>query len=72
MMLIARMPQPHEDEQAYQERGGGACGNLDGVKFKMKTHVHSDAKSLEDAILWVPIVEGVFQVLCGCKIVGLS
>ena len=53
-------------------RGGGACGNLDGVKFKMKTHVHSDAKSLEDAILWVPIVEGVFQVLCSCTFVGLS
>ena len=53
-------------------RGGGTCGNLDDVKFKIKTHVHSRAKNLEDAILWVPIVEGVFQVLCGCKIVGLS
>ena len=42
------------------------------MKFKIKTHVHSRAKNLEDAILWVPIVEGVFQVLCGCKIVGLS
>ena len=53
-------------------RGGGTCGNLDDVKFKIKTHVHSRAKNLEDAILWVPIVEGVFQVLCSCKIVGLS
>ena len=42
------------------------------MKFKMKTHVHSDAKSLEDAILWVPIVEGAFQVLCHCTFVGLS
>ena len=53
-------------------RGGGTCGNLDDVKFKIKTHVHSRAKNLEDAMLWVPIVEGVFQVLCSCKIVGLS
>ena len=68
----ACVPQPHEDEQAQRKRGGGACGNLDGVKFKMKTHVHSDAKSLEDAILWVPIVEGAFQVLCHCTFVGLS
>ena len=53
-------------------RGGGTCENLGDVKFKMKTHVHSDAKSLEDAILWVPIVEGAFQVLCHCTFVGLS
>ena len=53
-------------------RGGGTCGNLDDVKFKIKTHVHSRAKNLEDAVLWVPIVEGVFQVLCNGTFVGLS
>ena len=37
-------------------RGGGTCGNLDDVKFKIKTHVHSRAKNLEEFILFAGVV----------------
>ena len=53
-------------------RGGGECEFLDDVMLKIKTATHPDAKALDEVLLWVPIVEGVFNAFCECTIVGLN
>ena len=40
--------------------------------MKIKTDTHPDAKALDEVLLWVPIVEGVFNAFCECTFVGLN
>ena len=53
-------------------RGGGECEFLDDVMLKIKTATHPDAKALDEVLIWVPIVEGVFNAFCECTFVGLN
>ena len=53
-------------------RGGGECEFVDDVHLKIKTATHPDAKALDEVLLWVPIVEGVFDAFCECTFVGLN
>ena len=43
-----------------------------GFPLKIKTATHPDAKALDEVLLWVPIVEGVFNAFCECTFVGLN
>lgn len=53
-------------------RGADTVGRAgEGVKFMIRT-IPSDAKFLESAILILPVVDGVFDVICSCDIVGLN
>ena len=59
-------------DAATKCRGGGECEFLDDVMLKIKTATHPDAKALDEVLLWVPIVEGVFNAFCECTFVGLN